>query len=240
MFSFLWKWPSWSCQTAKSLLLHFWCYSRGSPASNHLCNNYHYYAADYTAFPVASDNAPTCTLSCKAPCSPTQPRIDFLINTLLWASAPCLTVIYCISDRCLHSATDPSFSHKPMKGGSLTHRLSITCSVLPQPKAQALPQLWMLSSSTAKEPRWLELKIKKQGSYSTSFSCSCFVVSYNAFLPWVALWVVAQAVTLTYFIQLGKTRVDGLKRISKETVNGKEEEVRCVSDYTVTIQWWCK
>lgn len=174
------------------------------------------------------------------PCSPTRPRIDFLINTPLWASAPCLTVIYCISDRCLHSATDPSFSHKPVKGGSLTLRLSITCSVLAPAQSPGTPPALDAKFFNRGEPRWVELKIKKQGSYSTSFSCSCFVISYNAFLAWVALWVVAQAVTLTYFIQLGKIWVDGLKRISKETVNGKEEEVRYISDYTVTIRWWCK
>lgn len=124
-----------------------------------------------------------------------------------------------------------------MKGGSLALRLSITCSVLPPAQSPGTPPALGAKFFNSEEPRWAE--DEKQESYSTSFSCSGFVTSYNASLPWVALWVVAQAVMLTYFIQPGKIRVDDLKRISKETVNGKEEEVRRVSDYAVTIQPWC-
>lgn len=180
-------------------------------------------AADNTAFPISSDSVPTCILSCKAPRSPAQPRIYFLINTPLWASAPCLEVIYLSmmpSLRFIHLLLLWSFlsiqAYEKREFDTQAINYLLGLSPDPKPKPPTSPPLWILSWGKKKNPRG--------GGNSTCFSC--FVISDNAFFPWVALWVVAWPVRITYFIQLGKIRVGGLKRITEETLNGTEEELR--------------
>lgn len=171
-------------------------------------------AADNTAFPISSDNLPTCTLSCKATCSLARPRIYFLINIPLWASAPCLVVIYlkpvpshCLIRLLLHWSFLSAQAYEKREFDTRAINYLLGLSAGPKPKPPTSPRLWILRILS-----WGE-ENPQGGGYSTCFSC--FVISCNAFLPGVAVWVGAWHVRITYFIQPGKIRVVGLKRIRR-------------------------
>lgn len=145
-----------------------------------------------------------------------RPRIYFLISTPLWASAPCLAVIYLRPVPSLRLALIlPLCSNLWKESDTQAINYLLRLSPGPEPKPPTSPRLWILSSSTEEWQGRLGWGGKKP--YSTCFSC--FVTSYNAFLPWVALWEAARLVRITYFIQLGKIRVGGFKK--NQWRNGK-------------------
>lgn len=146
------------------------------------------------SFPISSDNVPTCTRPAADNIFFNQNAIvGFILASRRWYISGLVRLLL---------ALIPSFLPEPMKRRELdTQAINYLLGLSPKPKARKPPDI-----PTALNTKNTKLRGGKKlsGWKAPVHVFSCFVISYNASLPWVALWVVARPVTITYFTQLRK------------------------------------